>query len=349
MLKDRRMLICVIVSFLVVLIWYAFQSGPAPLQTANGVNSLEQVELNGVKQWISIRGTDIHNPVLLFLHGGPGSANLAKLRLQVPELEQSFIVVNWDQPGAGKSAPLNFDYGTLSNERIFSDAHELVETLKARFGVEKIYLMGFSWGTVIGLELAAQYPEDFYAYISVSQVVSPVEAERFSLEYVQAMARDSDNEQAKTELTGIDPSYQGDDWYSQISTERKWLVRFNGVYHTAESYSHEVWMMLRAPEYSLYEFGLWSPASSHSLKQLWPEVMGLNFFESITVLDIPVFFFVGRYDQNCPAQLTERYFEQLLDPAGKHLIWFEDSAHDLFFDQPQLVVAEVLSIREKQP
>ena len=105
MLKDRRMLICVIVSFLVVLIWYAFQSGPAPLQTANGVNSLEQVELNGVKQWISIRGTDIHNPVLLFLHGGPGSANLAKLRLQVPELEQNFIIVNWDQPGAGKSHP----------------------------------------------------------------------------------------------------------------------------------------------------------------------------------------------------------------------------------------------------
>jgi pimeloyl-ACP methyl ester carboxylesterase len=182
MMKGRRMFVWVLVSFLVVLIWYAFQSGPAPLQTKNGVNLLEQVELNGVKQWISIRGTDIHNPVLLFLHGGPGSANLAKLRLQIPELEQNFIVVNWDQPGAGKSASLNFDYGTLSKERIFSDAHELVETLKVRFGVEKIYLMGFSWGTVIGLELAAQYPEDFVAYISVSQIVSPVESSPYQSE-----------------------------------------------------------------------------------------------------------------------------------------------------------------------
>jgi pimeloyl-ACP methyl ester carboxylesterase len=162
--------------------------------------------------------------------------------------------------------------------------------------------------------------------------------------YVQAVARDSDNGQARTELTGIDPSYQGDDWYSQISTERKWLVRFNGVYHTADSYSPEVWMMLRAQEYSFYEVGLWLLASSRSLQQLWPEVMNLNFLESITELDVPAFFFVGRYDQNSPAQLTEQFFEQLQTPAGKQLVWFENSAHDLFFDEPQRVVVEVLSI-----
>jgi pimeloyl-ACP methyl ester carboxylesterase len=112
MLKGRRMFIWILV--IAILIAATFWSSPAPLQAEGGINSLEQVELGGMKQWISIRGTDIHNPVLLFLHGGPGSANLAKLRIQVPELEKHFVVVNWDQRGAGKSYSPGFDMSTLS-------------------------------------------------------------------------------------------------------------------------------------------------------------------------------------------------------------------------------------------
>ena len=160
-----------VVLILLLLISLAFWYGPAHSPAPGGIDRLEQVELGGVRQWISIRAADPHAPVLLFLHGGPGSANLAKLRLQVPQLEKHFVVVTWDQRGAGKSASLGFDYSTLSIEQMVSDAHELVTYLKTRFGVEKIYLMGFSWGTVIGLSLADRYPQDFYAYIAVSQIV----------------------------------------------------------------------------------------------------------------------------------------------------------------------------------
>jgi pimeloyl-ACP methyl ester carboxylesterase len=330
-----------VVIILVILVsWY----GPARLPVGGGISRLEQVPLGGMRQWISIRGADAGLPVLLFLHGGPGSANLAKLRMQAPELEQHFVVVSWDQRGAGKSASIGFDYSTLSIDQMVSDAHELAEYLKTIFGVEKIYLLGFSWGTVLGLELAARYPEDFYAYIGVSQIVFPLESEKLSLEYVRDMARKTGNTQAIAELVGIDPSYQGENGYQQVTTERKWLLHFNGVYHTTNSYFHEIWMMLRAHEYSLVEVSLWPGRSSASLQQMWPEVMKVNFFDTIPDLHLPVYFFAGRYDQNVPAQMTELYYQHLVDQAGKQLVWFENSAHDIFFDEPARLAAEILKV-----
>ena len=175
MQKGRRMLIwfIIITAFALAVFW----SGPAPLEPADGINRLEAVELGGVKQWISIRGKNPNAPLLLFLHGGPGSANIAKLRIQTPELEKHFIVVQWDQRGAGKSFSPFANAAALTREQYVSDAHELVGWLKQRFGVEKIYLMGFSWGTVLGLTLASQYPDDFAAFIIVSEVVDYQTAE----------------------------------------------------------------------------------------------------------------------------------------------------------------------------
>lgn len=345
---KKKVCMIVWVLILVILVLAAFWSGPAHPPALGGINRFEQVELGGIRQWISIRGANPQAPVLLFLHGGPGSANLAKIRLQVPELEQHFVVVNWDQRGAGKSASLGFDYSTLSFEQMVSDAHELVTTLKARFGVEKIYLLGFSWGTVIGLSLAERYPQDFYAFISVSQLVNVAEGERLSLEYVRQMAGETGNERLVAQLAGIDPAYRTDDWFQQLTLERNWLLHYGGVYHTASSYSHEIWLMLKAHEYSLAEVAFWPGRSSASLKQMWSELMGLNFFETVPVVHFPIYFFVGRYDYNAPGQLTQAYFNQLDAPAGKHLIWFENSAHDLFFDEPGKLVLETLAVLDAQ-
>jgi pimeloyl-ACP methyl ester carboxylesterase len=257
-------------------------------------------------------------------------------------------VVNWDQRGAGKSASLGLDYGSLSIAQMVSDARELVCYLKARFGVQKIYLMGFSWGTVIGLSLAERSPQDFHAYIAVSQEVDAAEGERISLEYTRHEVQQAGDQQAIAELAGIDPAYQSEDWFSQITTERKWLLHYGGVYHTASSYTHEIWMLLRSHEYSFMEVALWPGRSSASLKSLWPEVMGVNFLKTVPVIACPIYFFAGRFDHNAPGQLAAAYYQQLDAPAGKHLIWFENSAHDLFYDEPGRVVGETLGILEKQ-
>jgi pimeloyl-ACP methyl ester carboxylesterase len=343
------MLIGILIIIAIVGIFF-YWSGPAPLSRSSGqeINVLEQMELGGVKQWISIRGTDINNPILLFLHGGPGSANLSKLRIQVPELEKHFVVVNWDQRGAGKSYSPGYDMSTLSRQQLVADAHELVGVLKKRFGVKKIYLLGFSWGTVLGLSLADQYPDDFAAFISVSQGVDYLAGEKLSLEYVQESAKKTGNTQAMTELASVNPDYSAPDWQAQLATERKWLLYFGGVYHTTNSYSHELWMLLKAPEYSLVEAVFWPMGSNNSLKQMWPELMQVNFFEEVPSLLCPVYFFTGKFDYNSPWQLTEAYYQKLDSPAGKHLVWFENSAHDIFFDEPQRLEQEILNVLESQ-
>jgi pimeloyl-ACP methyl ester carboxylesterase len=342
MQKGHRMLIWFII--LAALVLAAFWSGPAPLRSADGINRLEAVELGGVKQWVSIRAENPNAPVLLFLHGGPGSANIAKLRIQTPELEKHFVVVNWDQRGAGKSFSPFADATALTREQYVSDARELVGWLKQRFGVEKIYLMGFSWGTVLGLTLASQSPDDFAAFISVSQVVDYQTAERLSLEHALESAQKAGNERARQELASVDPAYSSSDWQSQLGTQRKWLLAFGGVYHTADSFSHEIKMLFFAPEYSFIEASLWPLGSNRSLGQTWPELMQVNFFEEMPALGCPVVFFAGRHDYNSPWQLSQAYYEALDAPAGKQLIWFENASHDIFFDEPDKLTREVLAV-----
>jgi len=108
-------------------------------------------------------------------------------------------------------------------------------------------------------------------------------------------------------------------------------------------------MILQAPEYSKVDFAFWPLSSSSSLKQMWPELMRINFFEEVPRLKCPVYFFAGRYDANSPWQLTRDYYEKLEAPSGKHLIWFENSAHDIFFDEPEQLTQAVLDIADGQP
>jgi pimeloyl-ACP methyl ester carboxylesterase len=335
------------------LLVYASWSGPAPLgpaeaQSGQPINLLEPVELGRQKQWTSIRGNDINNPLLLYLHPGPGTADLALLRNQCPDLERHFVVVNWDQRGAGKTFPITFGAGALSMAQLVEDTHQLILYLKQRFGVNKIYLMGFSWGTALGLTMADKYPEDLYAYISVSQLVQGEEGERQSLVYVQQVAKETQNQQAIAELQGIDFTYRSKDWYAQLMKQRKWLNKFGGTYHTTDNYSQEALMLLSAKEYSLLEFLLWPLGSQTSLRQLWPEVMRLNFSETIREINVPVYFFVGRYDYNTPYPITAAYFKVLKAPAGKKLVWFDNSAHHIFLDQPDQIAQEIIRVKDEQ-
>jgi pimeloyl-ACP methyl ester carboxylesterase len=346
--RHRFMLIWILV--IVVLVIWACWYGSAPLtrSSSQGINVLEQVELGGLKQWISIRGTDVNNPVLLFLHGGPGSANLSKLRTQCPALEEHFVVVNWDQRGAGKTYTFQTGGNALTLEQLRKDAHELTVYLRNRFGGRKLYLMGFSWGTTLGLWTAQEYPEDFHAFVSVSQEVNYADAERLSLAYVQQVARDTNNPQAIKELADIDPEYSTQDWYAQLMRERKWLLAFGGVHHATTNQNHEIGMLLKAQEYSLVDFAFWPFGSSTSLRTLWPELMRVNVMESVPRLDVPVYFLVGRHDYNSPSELIKTYYERLEAPQGKQIIWFENSAHDIFFDEPEALMNTLVEIKDKK-
>lgn len=143
----------------------------------NSISELLEIELNGRKQWISLRGWDTEKPVLLFLAGGPGGSQLAAVRHELKELEKHFVVVGWDQPGSAKS----YDADIIENlcvDTYIQDGHSLTKFLLERFDEEKIYLVGESWGSALGIFLIDSYPEMYHAFVGTGQMVDFAETER---------------------------------------------------------------------------------------------------------------------------------------------------------------------------
>jgi len=174
----------------------------------NSIVELIQLELNGRKQWISLRGWDKNAPVLLFLAGGPGGTQMAAVRHELAELEKHFVVVSWDQPGAGKSYNAE-KIKKITAETYIQDGYALTKYLKERFSQEKIYLLGESWGSALGIFLAEKYPESYYAFIGTGQMVAFAETER--MDYAKAMEiAESKGETAlvkRLKANGIPPYY----------------------------------------------------------------------------------------------------------------------------------------------
>lgn len=300
---------------------------------ANGIDSLEKIRLGGIEQWILIRGWERSNPVLLHLHGGPGSADIAIARFFDTELVKHFVVVHWDQRGAGKSYSPDIPRESMTREQFVSDIRDLTDMLRKRFNVPKIYLVGHSWGSEIGALAVARYPELFYAYVGVGQVVEDSQQERISYEFVLDKARETGNQEALGELQEIgQPPY---DDVSELLIQRKWLERFGGVSRSDKTeFRALIRMGLSSPDYTLFDAIRFFRGQSFSSACLWEESQNTNLFEQVPRIEVPVYFFTGRYDYNSPFEETERYYKALDAPQGKHLIWFENAAHMLPYEVP---------------
>src|SRR5271165_2127530 len=140
--------------------------------TPNGIERLEIVRIGGIDQWVSVRGTDRRNPVLLYIHGGPGYVSIPMSWWFSRGLEEYFTIVQWDQRAAGKTYLLTDPAkiaSTLTTERMISDIEEMAAWARHEFGKEKIFVLGHSYGSFLGLQFAQRHPERLYAYIGVCQ------------------------------------------------------------------------------------------------------------------------------------------------------------------------------------
>jgi pimeloyl-ACP methyl ester carboxylesterase len=307
-----------------------------------GIESLEEVTLGGVDQWILIRSEDQSKPVLLWLHGGPGSPTMPLASQHDKELVKHFVVVHWDQRGAGKSYSTDIPERSMVVDQFVSDTHELTEELAERFGAPKIYLIGHSWGSQVGMRTIAQYPDSYYAFVSLGQYVNSVEAEDVGYRFALAQAVRRGNRKALRELEGIGPP----PWKKsgQRTTCTKWINRFGGTgrQFTTLDYLHE---MIKSPEYTLrdlfgYVRGMWF---SGNIMHINGELERIDLFQHVPKVDVPVHFFQGRYDYSTPGEVVERYFEMLSAPQ-KTLVWFEESAHFPQWEEPQRFTDELLKI-----
>lgn len=306
----------------------------ANLASASGISSMEKVRLGGVEQVISIHGTDSSKPLLLILHGGPGFSELLLFRSYNRELERDFVVVHWDQRGAGLSYDPAMPASALSISQLTSDAHELVSLLKQRFGREKIFLLGHSWGTVLGALLARDYPEDFYAYVGVGQMVNLVEGEKASLAYVLDKAQKAKNPHAIRELEAMRDSYPsaGAMGLQDMKVQRSWLLRFGGVFYGDMSYQ-KMFAGVRTEEEALYRNAQGARGEAVSMAAVWPELLALDLPHTAREFEIPVYFLLGRSDYNTPWEVARRYFDLIKAPR-KEFVMFERSGHFVPFEEP---------------
>jgi pimeloyl-ACP methyl ester carboxylesterase len=309
----------------------------------NSIASLEKIMIGGKNQCILIRGHNVNNPLLLLLHGGPGTAEMPLAHRFERDLEKHFTIVNWDQRGAGKSFSRKIPKESMNVKQFISDTHELVLMLKERFNKEKLYLVGHSWGSQLGSLVVHRFPEHFYAYIGVGQVVDLYENERISYQFTLNEARKRNNEKAIKQLEALQP-YTGFE-FKKLRKQRKWLNKFGGATHAFKSQFSLVKLGLSAPEYSLRDFFKFVRGMLFSLKSIWTDLFEYNLSELITEYKVPVYFFIGRYDYNTPFELSEKFFEQIKAPK-KEYIWFENSAHMPNFEEykkfDELLISKVL-------
>src|SRR6266704_2906800 len=305
--------------------------------SSNGIDEAKAVEIGGIRQWITVRGRDRHNPILLVLHGGPAAPDLPNRYLFESPWTDYFTVVEWDQRGSGKTYELNDPEKvapTMHAERMVQDAEELVAYLRTTYIKKKIFAVGHSWGTILGLNLAARRPDWLYAYIGVGQIINMREAERICYDWVLNTARRAGDTQAVKELEAIAPYPEpnGALPLEKINVERKWSVHYGGLTYGRESYDFWENAEKISPDYSEADFKAIDAGSAFSLPKLLLDMASTD-FTKLTRLYCPLLIFAGRYDYTTPSQPVQRWFERVEAPS-KRWIWFENSAHMIYAEEP---------------
>jgi pimeloyl-ACP methyl ester carboxylesterase len=297
----------------------------------DSIAELKTVEINGTNQTLLLRGESRKNPILLFLHGGPGTAQISFARKYLKEVERDYVVVNWDQRGAGLSYSRKVPRESMTISQFIEDTRAVAELLLAWSGQEKLFVVGHSWGSVLGTLTAARYPHLFHAYVGMGQAASMADNEAVSYRFTLETAKQRGIAGAVRELERIGPPPYRD--IRHVEIQRKWLGSFGGVIRQGNVDRLFMDAMLHANEYTLTDFFKFQLGALFSLRHMWGELMTVNLPVQVPRLEVPVYYILGRYDQTCPSQLAAAYLDELSAPY-KELTWFENSAHMLMVEEP---------------
>ena len=320
-------LVLIAAAVLILAIVWVKRPHTPPVRDAKGrdiegsVASLEQVELGGFPQWILIRG-DPSKPLVLFLHGGPGMPMMWMAhRFQRP-LEDEFLLVHWDQRGAGKSFAELPPIESMSDEQILADALHLVRLLEERYGKDRILLVGHSWGSYIGSLFAVRHPELLYAYVGIGQVTGSASGDSITESWLRRRAREEGETEALTDLDA-----QGESAYE------KWLFRFGGEIRGETNYLTFIWTGLKAPEYGLGDVARVGRGSGWSSEHMRELAIDGPLEEEVTCLAVPVWLFLGEADYVTPSALAVHWLQSLRAPS-KGSVRFDASAHFPYYEEP---------------
>ena len=301
------------------------------------IDRKERITLGGMKQTIHIWGTRKENPVVLFLHGGPGVPNRHGMAVRHMDLLDDFTIVAWDQRGTGGSY-FGCDPGTLTLDQLISDCKDLIDYLCQTLGKKKIFLLGGSWGTELGTFVCQRHPEKIAGYIGYGQVVNGIENENLSYAYVLEKAKQANCAEDIAELEKIGPPVDGcyKPVFEGLMTQRRLLKKYGGVSaKSSEGYfKSTVIPILKSPELSIGDKIGTAKGYKVCLSQMWPTIVQYDFLKDCTNFQMPFYIFQGRKDNNTPAALIQDYYDAIVAP-DKDLVWFENSAHGPLGEEPE--------------
>lgn len=300
---------------------------------APGIDRMEMVEIGGIQQALYIRGQNADNPIILWVHGGPGNSMMPFLHLYQYEWENDFTVVNWDQRNVGKTYFANDPAAvlqTMSAERVLQDVHEVTAYLKQQFNKEKIILIGHSWGTVLGTMAVQTYPEDYSAYIGIAQTVNMVDNERVgyekTLEMVKAAGKQKDIK-ALEAIAPYPPAKYSPSYLAALMTVRTYQSKYGLSINMDLG---NIISILATPYYSLRELkntAIFNPNAIDNqgdvLRFLVEEADIRNYGVDYQV---PVYYIMGENDYNSPYLPAKKFFDEIVAP-DKQIFFIPDADH----------------------
>jgi pimeloyl-ACP methyl ester carboxylesterase len=304
------------ISFLLILLSMSLVCQSQKVENSNVVkiDTTEIVQIGGIKQFISIKGNNKENPILLFLHGGPGTSLVESSEKFTEKLKNEFVVINWDQRETGETLKLNSANENLTPELFKNDTYELIKYVLDKFKREKLYLVSHSWGSVLGFDIAEKHSELLYAYIPISPIIDQNKASKLTMEMLNNWAVKTKNNDAIAELNLVKVPFetQNDLFYSQ-----KWLFIHNGVeFAKKEDFKTNYYKWLAR----------WFP--------IWKKSVENNLFETLPKINCPIYFIEGNGDKLKSHYIVKEYCEFIQAPKKK-LFWMKKSGHTVFNSEPE--------------
>lgn len=320
---------------------------PIRSQTERSIAVLEPIRLGGVTQWATIRGHDTDNPVLLYVHGGPGMSDMGAIRYFVPGLEEHFVVVHWSQRGAGKSYSREIPAECMTVEQLVSDLEELARYLLQRLGKQKLFLVGQSLGTVLCMRFLKRRPEMVHAYVGVNQVVDRAQEELLSYRAALKLAQERNNRKAVIQLQSIGEP-KGALFASLEGTliHKTWIRNMGMITHDPGFVTKLARAVALNPEMTpgdilnLFRHLRWN------MELLWDDFCRTDLFEELPEVEVPVYFIAGKYDAITNPDLESQYMD-LLQAPRKAFFLFEHSGHVACFEEPERFLEVMLQVKRE--
>ena len=304
----------------------------------------EYVSINGHEQWIYYMGNDTSKPIILFLHGGPGTTETPFLEKFNHNLKDDFIIVCWEQRGAGKSYNRNIPPATMTMEQFIQDAHEVTQYIKKKFDRDKIYLMGHSWGTLLGIRTVKKYPGDYLAYFAIAQTSNAYLEEKLIYEWLLKQAEAEPNKKALKQLEQIGAPEEGKRLsFKAMTTKINWVNYYGGAsfYGDKKGFNKLVKTVIKAKMYNFWDKLKYLKSEKYTLGFLYDQIADVDLKKEIDSIDVPLVFFHGVGDYQVPIAVARDYFEFITAPY-KNFVAFENCAHGLLLEQPEMFKTRLL-------